>query len=198
MRRFEVNDVVEMFGHIIESWFIPSGENAAALVAKLMQLAAILSLLYSDQCQKLADLAKPSDEWNQSTCGAFLMFRTNATLLELRGYWERYLRTDRMSEQSKRRLQTRGRRGQLSVISSMCTYGTDPILPFHLAATVSAVSDDYERILTAETVVILAKIQLKEWSGGLGLECNLCIRQARQWQELKSTLEYALYHEKEI
>ncbi|KAK0190368.1 hypothetical protein F5146DRAFT_929606 [Armillaria mellea] len=61
--------------------------------------------LLSDQCQKLSDLAKSSEVWNQSKYGAFLRFCTHATLLELRGYWERYLRTD-VSGQGKRRLQT--------------------------------------------------------------------------------------------
>ncbi|KAG7447748.1 uncharacterized protein BT62DRAFT_993361 [Guyanagaster necrorhizus] len=132
MRRFEVNDVVEMFGHIIESWFIPSGKNAAAFSVTLFRLFTarpkidttccntepdvlgkremmkrelmpatygksstiftlikLLSTLLLDQYQKLADLAKSSDEWNQSTYGAFLRFI--GTLLELRGYWERFL-----------------------------------------------------------------------------------------------------------
>ncbi|KAG7447776.1 uncharacterized protein BT62DRAFT_791851 [Guyanagaster necrorhizus] len=85
---------------------------------RFFTLIKLLATLSSDQCQKLADLAKSSDEWNQSTYGAFSRFCTNATLLELRGYWERFLCTDRLSEQGKQRLQTRRRRsirGQLSV-----------------------------------------------------------------------------------
>ncbi|KAK0243383.1 hypothetical protein EDD85DRAFT_325699 [Armillaria nabsnona] len=66
--------------------------------------------LLSDQCQKLVDLAESLEVWNQSKYGAFLRFCTHATLLELRGYWERYLRTD-VSRQGKQRLQTQFQSG---------------------------------------------------------------------------------------
>ncbi len=66
--------------------------------------------LLSDQCQKLVDLAESLEVWNQSKYGAFLRFCTHATLLELRGYWGRYLRTD-VSRQGKQRLQTQFQSG---------------------------------------------------------------------------------------
>ncbi|KAK0499491.1 hypothetical protein EDD18DRAFT_853911 [Armillaria luteobubalina] len=183
--------------------------------------------LLSDQCQKLSDLANSSEVWNQSKYGAFLRFCTHATLLELRGYWEHYLRTD-VSGQGKQRLQTRFQSGinkaaseasEDSVVYNACRsavpllqgigkvasehfksywksgvtctlsvagsppmyvnptfvhsskghifnvhYGTDPIVSFHLAATTPAVSGDYNRSLTAKTVVAGAKLQFERWS----------------------------------
>ncbi|KAK0443910.1 uncharacterized protein EV420DRAFT_1649021 [Desarmillaria tabescens] len=184
--------------------------------------------LLSDQCQKLIDLTKSFDVWNQSKYGAFLRFCTHTTLSELRSYWERYLGANRLSVQGKQRLRTQFKNGMdtTAKISErglmyaacrsavplwqeigkvapnhyksywksgvMCTssvasssplpyvnptfvysskghifnvhYGTDPILSFHLAATMPAVSGNHDRPTTAETVVIGAKLQFKEWS----------------------------------